>query len=337
MENTDTQPGGETLSIDEAAKAYAATQTKEPEGQPEDDEEVEATTDDELQASDEGEGEETDGETDPDSEAEDENDADPESDQGRFVAGNGKHRLADGTVITVAELAAGYMKDGDYRQKTTEAANLKREAVAAREAVEASKKEIEEQRAYVASLVKSIIPAAPDPALLDTDPMAYMRQENVRKQWMDHLAYLDQQSQQTAKERAAKAEAEAKEKGQREWGALLEKLPDLKDEKKLDRFVSDIKTYGKTYGFTPQELGRVAMDHRQAVVLSKAIKWDKLQASKAQVAKKVEGKPPVQKGGKRLNPSDARARQATDAMNRLKQTGSVEDATAAWLATLNKG
>jgi hypothetical protein len=348
METDDTQQGGEGLSIEQAVAGYVkATAT---EAIPKDDAEVEeetdgTTTDDELQTSDEGEGEETDGETASEDDAAESDDDEPESDQGRFVADNAKVRLPDGTVTTVHELKRGNLREADYTRKRQEDAALSAETAAEREALEASKKQIDEERAYFKRLVQSIIPDEPDPALYATDPYAHGQQKLAREEWLKHLTYLDQQDQQTAKERAAKFEADQRERGQREWDALLGALPELKAvasdekelEKRLDKFTGDLKRYGKTYGFTPQEIASVALDHRQAVVLSKAIKWDKLQASKAQVAKKVEGRPPVQKGGKRLNPGDHRARQATDAMNRLKQSGSVEDATAAYLASLNKG
>lgn len=330
--NDDTPLGGAepSMTTDEAAKAYAATLTTEPEGQPEPEEETEVTTDDELQASDEGEGEETDGETDEEGQAEEETDEEPETERGRYVAHNGRVKLPDGSESTIADLIQGNLRDRDYRQKTMSHADEVK-------AFQASKQQIEDQRAYMASLIQSIIPPEPDPALYDTDPYAYGKQELARKQWLTHLNYIQEQDQLSAKERQAKAAKEDAEKRETEWNALLGKMPELKDEKRLDAFVGDIKKHGTTYGFTPQELSAVARDHRQAVVLSKAIKWDKLQASKATVQKKVEGRPPVQKGGRRLNPSEHRARATSDAMNRLKQSGSVEDAAAAYIASLNKG
>ena len=99
--------GGETLSIDEAAKAYAATQTKEPEGQPDAEEEAEVTTDDDEQASDEGVSEEADGETDEEGQAEDETDEEPETERGRYVAHNGRVKLPDGTESSVDDLIKG--------------------------------------------------------------------------------------------------------------------------------------------------------------------------------------------------------------------------------------
>jgi len=68
-------------------------------------------------------------------------------------------------------------------------------------------------------------------------------------------------------------------------------------------------------------------------VLHKAAEWDRLQASKPTVQKKVENRPPVQKSGKRLTPDAQKAQRAADAVNRLKSSGSVEDAALAYLAS----
>ncbi len=345
METDDTQQGGEGLSIEQAVAGYVkATAT---EAIPKDDAEAAdetngTTTDDELQTSDEDASEETDGETASEDDAAESDDDEPESEGGRFVADDAKVRLPDGTVTTVHELKRGNLREADYTRKTQETSALHSETAAQRERLEASQKQIDEQRDYVVSLVKSIVPPPPDPTLADPqspnfDPVAYQAADVKHKSWMQHLTYLEQQGEQSAKERADKAEAAAKERDQREWDALVTKLPDLKDEKRLDAFVADLKKYGKTWGLTAQDMAAFPQNHVYSFIAAKAIKWDKLQASKAQVAKKVEGRPPVQKGGKRLNPGDHRARNATDAMNRLKQTGSVEDATAAYLASLNKG
>jgi hypothetical protein len=330
MENTDTQPGGEALSIEEAAKAYAATQTTEPEGQPDPDEEAEVTTDDELQEPVEGEGEEADGETDEEGQAEGETDEEPETERGRYVAHDGRVKLPDGSESTIADLIQGNLRDRDYRQKTMSHADEVK-------AFQASKQQLEEQRGYMASLIQSIVPPEPDPALIQTAPMDYMAQQAQRKQWLEHLQYLDEQNNLTAKERQENAAKEEGEKRDREWNALLGQMPELKDDKSVVRFANEVKQYGTSYGFTPEELARLPLDHRQAVVLAKAIKWDKLQASKPQAQKKVENRPPVTKGGKRLNPSEHRARSATDAMKRAQAEPSVENVTAAYLASLNKG
>lgn len=332
----DTVEGGEELSIDQAAAAYV--KASEPEvvtddqAEPAPDES--GTTDEELQASDEDEGEEADGEPGDEDQAEPTEDEDePETERGRYVAHDGRVRLADGTEATVSDLIAGNLKNADATRKWQEAADLRRTAEAESAAIRASEQKINEQREYLASLIQSIIPQAPDPSLLQTDPLGYMTQKANHEQWGQHLAYLEQEQQRTQTERQASAEKEVAEKRQKEWATALEKLPELKDPQRLEAFGKDTLKYGAEYGYTPQELANIHHDHRNLVVMKKAIAWDKLQASKATVQKKVEGRPPVQRGGKRLNPSEQRARTANDATNRLKQSGRLDDAVAAYLAT----
>jgi len=340
MEDTDTSNGGESLSIDQAAAAYVkATSTPEvvtDQAEAEEHDESE-TTDDELQASDEDEGDETDGETAEEDQAEDGED-EPESEQGRFVADNARVRLPDGTFTTVAELKSGSLRNADYTRKTQEVAEQRRAVESQSERIKASEAQLQQQTEYVQELLRAIIPAAPDPKLLDTDPMGYIQQEAQHKQWSQHLAYLDQQRQQAAEARKAEAEGQQREVANREWNTLLEKAPEFRDQKRAQAFVQDSIKHGiETYGFTQAELREaLGMDHRQILVLRDAIAWRKLQASKATVAKKVEGRPPVAKGGKRLNPSEHRARAANDALSRLKSSGSEADAVAAYLA-LKKG
>jgi hypothetical protein len=346
MEN-DTETGGEetSLSIEQAASAFVkATSPEAAEtGQAEDEELEQGTeTDDELQASDEDEGEEADGETDDEGQAGDENDEEPDSDQGRFVASNGKVRLPDGTVSTVADLIQGNLRDRDYRQKTMETAELRKSFESQSTAVKEREQQLEQQSKYVTDLIRSILPEAPDPAMANPqsptyDPARYIAEKAAYEQWGQHLAYLDSQQQQTAQQRQAEAQKQQAERAEREWNALTEKVPAFKDKAKWEAFASDANKFGAQYGFTPEELRGLAYDHRQITVLRKAILWDKLQASKPKVQQKVEGRPPVQKGGKRLNPAEHKARQGNEALTRLKQSGTVEDAAAAYIASLNKG
>jgi len=341
MEN-DTETGGEELSIDQAAAAYAKLSTPAvPTDQAKEDNSAQGDTetDDELQAADEDAGEEDDGETaDADhAESEDDADDDPDSEGGRFVADNARVRITnpDGTTgfTTVAELKRGSLREADYTRKTQEVSAKHSEVERQSAAIEVSEKQLTEKLAYVESVIKSIVPAEPDPAMLQTDPVGYMQQKAHREQWMQHLSYLESEQQRAAQERQAKSGETEKETADREWNELLVKAPELKDPKRLDRFVSDMKEHASAYGIKPDELRAVALDHRQALVLRDAIAWRKLQASKPNVAKKVEGRPPVQKGGRRLSPGEHKARSTSDAINRLKQSGSEADAVAAYLAS----
>lgn len=333
----DTLTGGGDLSLDEAASAYVkATSDAADEGQAEeegidtgenaeDEPELEGEGEEEGEAEDEGQADEE--------EAEDE----PESDQGRFVAANGKVRLPDGTVATVNDLIQGNLRDRDYRQKTMEVAEQRRSVEGQSSLIKQQEEQIAQQREYVASLIQSIVPQEPDPTLAQTDPYAYTTQKAQHDAWQRHLHYLGSEHA-AALQRASEEQSQARtERSKAEWDALLAKAPALKDETRLNGFVKDLKTHGPEYGFSVEEMGEaLAMDHRQALVMRDAIAWRKLQASKPKAQSKTEGRPPIQKSGKRLSPDAQKARSTTVAMDRLKSTGSERDAVAAYLA-LQKG
>ncbi len=297
------------------------------------------TTDDELQVPDGTESEEDDGETADVDQADD--DVEPDSEQGRFVADNARVRITneDGTTgyTTVAELKSGSLRNADYTRKTQEVAEQRKQFETQSSAYKQREQQLEQQAQYVASLVQAIVPAEPSLEMLDVDPMGYQRQKATREQWIQHLNYLDGQRQQTEQARQAEYQKQEAEIADREWSTLLTKVPAFKDEAKSKAFVGDVAKYGAALGFRPEELRRIGLDHRQAIVMRGYIQWQKLQANKANVQKKVEGRPPVTRGGKRLNPSEHRARGASEALANAKKTGSLDDVTAAYLASLNKG
>jgi hypothetical protein len=337
MENDDTESGGESLSIEQAASAFVkATSEEAPKAKPTEEAEQGEHADDELQASDEDEGE-SEGEDDPEGQAADEDDEEPESDHGRFVASNGKVRLPDGTVSTVSDLIAGNMKERDYRQKTMELAPQRRALEEQFSAVKASEQQVNEQREYLSHLLESLTPQAPEPPTDPNDPIAYieyMRAKDNYDRYAAHSQYIQQQMGMTRQQAEEQAKQQRMQRAAEENVALQEKIPALRDPAKLKALVDDILSAGEAVGYSRQEIAEsVPYDHRMSLVLQKAAKWDRLQASKPKVSEKVQGRPPVQRSGKQVSNDAKRAQRTNDAMSRLRQTGSLEDATAAYLAS----
>lgn len=342
MENDDTDFGGETLSVEQAASAYVkATSDGADNGQPDEDlNEQGEEADDELQASDEDEGETEEGEPDDEGQSDEDDDQEQESDQGRFVAANGKVRLPDGTVSTVADLIQGNLRDRDYRQKTMELAPQRRAVEEQSAALKASEQQVNQQREYLSQLLESITPQPPNADLMNPqsqsyDPLAYMHQKTQHEQFAQHLHYIQQTmgvSQQQMQEQAKQQRAE---QAKTEWERLQGVLPELRDQAKLKVLVDELNSTAQAYGYSPSEVAEsLPYDHRMTLVLRDAARWRKLQASKPKAVAQVQGRPPVQKGGKRLSHDAKRAQRTSDAVNRLKQTGTVEDAARAYLASM---
>jgi hypothetical protein len=338
-DETDDLGGANTsLSVKQAAAAYAKTiAAKEPQGQPAADDDEQGDTADDLSAEETGDDPEADGEDtgnpDDEGQADDEADAEPESDQGRFVASNGKVRLPDGTVSTVADLIQGNLRDRDYRQKTMEAAELRKAAEAQSSALSQKEQQLTEQLNYANALLQSFMPQAPDPSKLETDPLGYMRDREQYERMSQHLAYIAQTQQGMTQQQRAEQEQQRQRMIQTEHAKLLDALPYLKDQNKLRSFASDIQTFGPKWGLTNEDIAALPTNHAYAVIIDKAIRWDKLQASKPKVQKQIENRPPVARGGKRPTPQENQARHASELRAKAKTSGRVEDAALAYLAT----
>jgi len=332
----DALEGGEGISIDEAAQRFAAaTSNAVPEDHAEDeDAEQGETTEDDAELSDDDVGaEDVDGDSGEEDQAEDDQE-EPQTDLGRFVADNAKVRLDDGSVVSIADLKKGSLLHADYTRKTQEVAEQRRSVEGQSERIKATETELQQRMEYVSGLLQSVVPPPPDPAMLQSDPLGYMSQKAQHEQWVTHLNYMQAEQQRILEERQAQTAQQQNETAQREWEALIAKVPEFRDQKRVDRFVTDLKEQATSlYGFKPEELRAVALDHRQALVLKDALAWRKLQASKPKVPQKVEGRPPVQKGGKRLTPDAQKARAESAAKDRLKRSGRLDDAVAAYLAT----
>jgi hypothetical protein len=341
-QDTDADLGGEDLSVEQATAAYMkANEEGADKGQPNPDELDEADNEaDDEEASDDLDEDESEGEPeDEEGQPEDEDEDEPESEKGRFVAANGRVKLPDGSVATVDDLIKGNLRDRDYRQKTMTLAEEARVYKEQSSKVQASMQELEQQREYVTSLMQSIIPQPPSTSLLDSnspdyDPIGYTEQKAIHDNFLAHNQYLHQQSEAVWQQAEAEKKAAIGKKQNAEWEALLDAAPELRDQAKLASFSKVIQSTGSKYGFSPQEIAEtLPNDHRMALVLRDAAKWRKLQESKPKATEKMQGRPPIQRSGKRLSSGAQKARRSTDAFSRLKETGSVEDAAAAFIAS----
>jgi hypothetical protein len=338
-------PYGEApLSLEDAANAYANVSTEAPQGQAEDEPEAEATADvEDTELADEVSEETDEGETEEQGQAEDESDDEPESDQGRFVAKNGKVKLDDGSVVTVAELVDGRLLRSDYTRKTMEHSEAVKAFEARSSAIAQQEQELQQRTEFVTSLLQQIVPPPPNPELADPrspnyNPQQYMAQRAQHDYWAGHLGQVEAQQQQAMQAKQAEMQKSSAEKARAEWGKLVERIPDLKEQAKADQFAKDLIRVGQTYGFSEQELmAQLPGDHRFSLALRDASRWQRFQANKAKAQKKVEGKVPVLKGGQRLDPQRAKAKEGRAAMERLNQSGSLKDGVAALLAIEGKG
>lgn len=167
--------------------------------------------------------------------------------------------------------------------------------------------------------------------LLEKDPVEYLKQQHLYQQrqaaYQTALAERQQIEQQQQQEYKASFESYIAKQNE----LLIEKIPAWKDEAKAAAEKTEIKEYLKNIGLTDQEISSIA-DHRHVVIVRKAMQMDKLLKQAPNATKRVE-KAPVKV--ERPGTAESSNKDATKAaLNRLKKSGSIDDAASAFATLL---
>jgi hypothetical protein len=159
--------------------------------------------------------------------------------------------------------------------------------------------------------------------LKENDPIAYAVKVAERTENNKKLQAVQQEQARLAEESRVYHSQQQTQFVQEQSKMLSEKVKEFSDPKKSEQIKGEIRNFGKSIGFTDQELGQV-FDHRHVMVLHKAAQWDKLQKSKAGVNKKVSNAPKMSKKGNKVANVDVYTKQK----KRLRSSGSLDDATS---------
>lgn len=132
--------------------------------------------------------------------------------------------------------------------------------------------------------------------LREEDFEAYMqardRQDRVKER-IQQVQQERQRHQQEAQQAHAQKMQQFLEEQEKQLG---DRIPDWNDPEKAKTEKAKLRTYLNGRGFTDEEVGQVA-DARVVEIARKAMLYDNLQSSKAEVTKKVQSKPKYQKPG----------------------------------------
>lgn len=311
--DTASEPSNASLSVRDAAALFSApVEKKEPEAKAEEPAKVEP----------------------PQAPEATEADTDPETVEEATTEPEKVTIEVDGKTVELskAELADYYkngLRQADYTKKTMEAAEQRKAAEA-----ETSKAR-EERQKYAQGLqqTQALLQAQLHEqsqidwqTLLQTDPVEYLKQQHLANQRQARLQQINHEQQQlhakTQQEQAQQMRAFL----QAQQDELLAKLPEWKDEGKAKAEKTAIKDYLKGEGLDEAQIDNIT-DHRVILLSRKAMLYDQMMAKAKAAAKKVENLPQrvERPGGGSANP-DGR----TAAMKRLTQTGSLNDAVAAY-------
>jgi len=252
---------------------------------------------------------------------EDEEETEEEAPQTFTVKASGEEKE-----VTFDELVSGYQLGADYTKKTQELAeNRKAVEAEAKAIIEAQQvRDTYAQRLQAVEQLLTMNDSTEDlVSMRENDPIGYAVKVADMTEKKEQLQAVRAEQQRIAQQQQAdRAQAMQRQIAQ-ESAKLAEVLPEFSDKVKGEQIRNEIRNYGKTVGFTDQELSQV-YDSRHVLVLHKAAMYDKLQKSKPGVQKKVANAPKMIKSGTKQtkNSNDVQRRQK----QQLKGSGKVRDA-----------
>lgn len=260
--------------------------------------------------------------------------------------GTRMHRLRDGTQVSLGDLKKAYDEARGYRQALPQIQAERARIEQEKQAVAAREQQFQPQLALVANILQQQITPAPDPALLESDPIEFHNQRWMHEQ---SLARLQQ---------ANAAHAEAQAKAQQQEAANVEAAkraaiqqfiafrPEMNEEANAKKFVEGREKLRTALGFTQEAMQSVTHPGLHELTRLAILGLEKEQTDKSQAAvktqkttvaaKKVAGKPPVAAPTARVGTNVRQAEVARGAMDRLRKNPSNQDAQIAALMALEQ-
>jgi len=239
----------------------------------------------------------------------------------------------DGEEITVEELKRGNLRQRDYTRKTQELAE-------ARKQMEAQFEDIERERAQYAQMLPALqarleqpVEQEPDwDTLYDADPRMAAKAE---RQWKKRQEEREAQLQAVQAERQRLAEMERQKMHQmqaryfeEQRNILPDIIPEWRDNTVAAKEAKDLRAFLLNEGFSEEDVN--GLTNATLVKLArKAMLYDKGQtrATEARKKPKTQKTKTLKAGSRNTQPKPKSSQQ--QALQRVRQTGRVQDAAAA--------
>ena len=229
--------------------------------------------------------------------------------------------------VTLDELKQGFSGQKFVQRGMQENAQARKQTEQVYNALLESRQQVTELFSKLQNGGVTRQPIKPDIAMLDTDPIGYVEQNARFEQNM--MAYQNemQQFQQVQNDQLHAQNLALEAHRNQEMTRLLEIMPDLKDPTKGKVMRDQMLSVGNEYGYGPEEISAI-IDHRAIRVLEDARKYREIVAGKSKAVAKATQKKrtqPLKAGSKKASRSQKELRTK---QNRLKNSGSIDDAVA---------
>ena len=228
-------------------------------------------------------------------------------------------KLPTGEAVALSELKNGYMRDRDYRIKTTQVAETRRN-------LEAQANRVTQTVDVLADFLAKQLPPEPDPALLYTDPQTHYRQKAI---YDAAIAQIGAVIELGAAPRDAVNNLNHQQRSEllaTENARMAERFPMTTKEQGRKEFFDRALKAAAYVGMTPQEVANETDHRRLGIAYLASLGMEALEAKKT-AQQKVKGVPSVSPPRRQAQSNAvATAKNNQEAMKRLAKTGSLKDA-----------
>lgn len=236
--------------------------------------------------------------------------------------------LENGENVSMEDLRAGYLKEQDYRAKTSELAEERKQTAQLHGTLGQRIQATEATYQNVVSFLNGLVPPEPDISLIQTDPAAYQYQIAVRGRTIKELSQVLNAKQEFDGVKKGYSEEDQGRAQVEQNARLVKAMPHLSDPAKRSAFDAAVKKTAVDFGFSEDEISG-AFDHRIQQLVHYA-GLGKVAERNRDGYRKRKGVPQPTKGSKARGAQKTSSRaKADNALGRLSETGSVDDAVRA--------
>jgi hypothetical protein len=217
--------------------------------------------------------------------------------------------------VSLEDMRKGYMMESDYRRKTSEVSEQRKEIQAKMQDLDTRIGDAE----MVLQIELEDLNSAESLELKEIDPSAYFEKREKIEAKQKKLQEL--KSKRDAERVELSQETVAKERE-----LTLEAIPEWLDEDVLKSEAKLVNQQLSSLGFTNEELSKIS-DHRLIVLTRKAALYDKIKSAKPE-DKIVKSKPKSAKAGTATTKEDRVSQATKDKRAKLRKTGNMRDAAS---------
>ena len=240
--------------------------------------------------------------------------------------------------IPLSELAAGYSRLEDYKQKTAQLAQQRKEFEQSRDAELEGVKQYEQQLRSTLEFYQQLNPVGQEPSrsMLDPNSQEYNPEEYLRQkaeydsrvqtyqQTAQRLGYVQQQEQERQKQAIEETTRREQAKLKEVWPELFDEDPTVQTTART-ALVNGLQSY---YDVDPQTISQV-LDHRFYRMAKDALAYRAMKQDAPAVTAKLKVKPKVVKPGARAPQPKPGQKKAQEGRRALKKSGDMRDFASA--------